>query len=165
MINYHVYWKWFCWINTCAGCQRSSSQLMRVQHWFDHWRCRQRKIILQTLVRAKFTTPVTTLLSPSVACFLFLIFCCVSTLNEGFVPYKYMQPYWAKPLLVIVCMSGFQLHFNRKQIRERSLLLMRSVYLYARCSWVLVLHIRGVWLWVEPCILCIRGRNDQMRGD
>lgn len=43
-------------------------------------------------------------------------------------------------------MSGFLLHLNRKQIRVRRLLLMRSVCLDARCSGELVLHIREVLL-------------------
>lgn len=135
----------------------------------------KRTIIVPMLACTKFNTPVATLLSQFIAVFPIYNFLLFSAAEHNLCPTQtHTFPFSKKPLTryyqgrqnkPFSFMSGFLLHFNGKQIRVRRLLLMRSVCLDARCSGVLVLHIREVWLWVEPCIFHISGRNDRMRCD
>lgn len=114
-----------------------------------------KKEIIPMFVCAKSNTPVATLLSPSVACFPFYNFpmsaaqqslCSTQMHAATFSTNPLTHYYQGRQNKPFSCVSGFLLHLNRKQIRERRLLLMRSVCLDARCSGELVLHIREVLL-------------------
>lgn len=106
------------------------------------------------LACTKFNTPVATLLSQFIAVFPIYNFLLFSAAEHNLCPTQtHTFPFSKKPLTgyyegrqnkPFSFMSGFLLHFNWKQIRVRRLLLMRSVCLDARCSGVLVLHIREV---------------------
>lgn len=178
MINYHMYWIWFSPVITFPGAwvfimillqlglhKRNTGLFISGAH--------KDEIITPMLVCAKFNTPVATLLSVSAACLLFsnnplsgltkpLYHANTGSHIQQSPKTHYYQGRQNKPF---PCMSGFLLHLNRKQIRVRRLLPMRSMCLDARCGGEPTLHIREVLLWVEPCILCISGCNDQMRGD